>query len=462
MTDFSREFESRIHALKADFVAITQWQAFCAQDGSPACHARLRTLQDGYRRQLRELRQAVRANFSQFDARRVSTLMALPSQRLDGAELTLHRIWLGGALPALAAEAVRQWQCAIDASGADGYSAALWVWDARQLRQDASFLAAPGARHRIGTCVAAGVRLEVFSLRQLAQTLAPSLCALLEALHQAQRYVNLADFFRLLVLYENGGIYLDVDTMPYRAAPVFLAHPEVPDYVTFAPEPRHICWMNLVDDENGMLVARRGTPALAQMVSLMSERLAALPAHGAGDLHDATYSVWRAHLGRSFAGYHQLAAAHAVLFDEAHESVISGVRGMRLLVDALSGAARPLDDAERQSYARCVANLARHDWRLSDPLALAQLADIATSVETPRMAYAAQLRAEQAGCHYYSFLSQDAALDRVNALFGAYLLAHNAARIAGGDFWCRTRGRTPPSYAGFELHQAPAEGARAC
>lgn len=459
MTDFSGEVEGRVNELKAAFVAIQQWQTFCAQDGTQAYHARLRAMRDAYRRSLCELRHAVRARFSQFDAGRIASLMAVPTLPLDAAEMIMHRIWLGGPLPALAAEAVRQWQCAIAASRADGYTLALWVWDFDQLRHNASFIAAPAANFRIGTCVAGGTRLEVHSLRQLALARAPDLCALLEALHTQRRYVNLADFFRLMILHETGGIYLDVDTMPYRAATVFLARPEVPDYVVFAPEPRHICWMNLIDDENGLLVAKRGNPALAQMVSQMRANLLAPGAH---DLHDATYAVWRAHLGRSFASYHQLVAKHSILHEDVPEAVISGVCGMRLVVDAISGEACPLSDAERSAYDRCVAVLAQRGWTLSDPLELAQLAQLTTTLETPRMAYAAQLRAQPESCHYYSFLSNDEQLDRVNALFGAYLMAKNAQRIGQGSFWCRTRGRPQPSYAAFDTTYATTGAPQAC
>lgn len=459
MSDLSDEIQARVNELKAAFVAMQQWETFCAQDGSQAYHARLRTMRDTYRRGLYELRHAVRTCFSQFDAGRVASLMAIPTLPLDAGEMIMHRIWMGGSLPVLAVEAVRQWQCAIAASRADGYTLALWVWDVDQLRQHASFIAAPAASYRIGTCVAGGARLEVHSLKQLALARAPDLCALLEALHSQRRYVNLADFFRLMILHEMGGIYLDVDTMPYRAAPVFLARPEVPDYVVFVPEPRHICWMNLIDDENGLLVAKRGNPALAQMVSQMSANLLA---PGAPDLHDATYAVWRAHLGRSFASYHQLAARHSILHEAAPEAVISGVCGMRLVVDAISGEARPLSDAEREAYNLCVAALAQRGWRLNDPLELAELAQVTTTLETPRMAYAAQLRAQPESCHYYSFLSNDEQLDRVNALFGAYLMAKNAQRIGQGGFWRRTRGRPQPSYATFDTQYAATGAPQAC
>lgn len=459
MTEFIHEVESRLNELKAAFVVMKQWETFCTQDGTQAYHARLRGMRDNYRRGLNELRHAVRARFSQFDAGRMASLMAVPTLPLDESETTMHRIWLGGPLPAMAAEAVRQWQCAIAASRAEGYALALWVWDAHQLRHDPAFIASAAAPYRIGTCVAGGARLEVHSLRQLALARAPGLRDLLEALHSQRRYVNLADFFRLMILHEAGGIYLDVDTMPYRAATVFLARPEVPDYVLFAPEPRHICWMNLIDDENGVLVAKQGNPALARMVDQMSANLMSPHTH---DLHDATYAVWRAHLGCSFTSYHQLAGRHSILHDDAPEAVVSGVAGMRLVVDAISGEARPLSPAERAAYDLCVGALSQRGWTLDDPLELAGLAQLTTTLETPRMAYAAQLRAEPESCHYYSFLSTDVQLDRVNALFGAYLLARNAQRIGQGGFWCRTRGRLQPTYAGFDAAYSATGAPQAC
>ncbi|HEY0065459.1 MAG TPA: glycosyltransferase [Telluria sp.] len=461
MTDFMIDVGTRLGELKAAFIAIAQWEAFAQADSAGTYQARASLLRENYQRRLRELRQAVRANFAQFDAGRIGSLMALPTLPLDPAELHLHRIWLGGPLPALAAEAARQWQCAIDAIGAD-YTATLWVWNAHQLRADAGFVAGAGPAFRIGSCVRAGVRFEVHSLQQLAQARMPQLGAALEALHAQACYVNLADFFRVLILHEAGGIYLDVDTMPYHAATVFLARPEVPDYVMFAPAPRHVCWMNLVDDENGMLVAKRGTPALAALLGTMAPRLAALRAPDRRALHDATYAVWRAQMAHSFTSYQALAASHSILPDDAPEAVISGVRGMRLVVDALSGAARPLDAGEQAAYQACAAALEQRGWQLADPLELGQLVQLTTIVETPRMAYAAQLRAQPASCHYYSFLSDDVRLDRVNSLFGAYLLARNALRIARGDFWTPTRGRMPALHAARAGTLGHAQAVRPC
>lgn len=458
--DFMTEVETRLGELKADFIAIRQWEAF-APAGAPY-QDRVRMLEAGYVRGVRALRQRVRANFAHFDAARMSSLMALPTMPLDAAELRLHRIWMGGPMPALALDAARQWQSAIDAAHQRAnYSASLWVWNARQLRAEPGFIASPGPGCRLGICVAAGLHFEVHGLERLARERTPALVPLLEALHAQGRFVNLADFFRVLVLHEAGGIYLDVDTMPYRAATVFLARPEVPDYAIFAPAPRHLCWMNLVDDENGMLVAKRGTPALAALLAQMSARLLALRAPGARDLHDATYAAWREQLGHAFTSYHDLATGHSILHDDSAEAVVSGVRGMRLVVDAFTGAARPLDAGEQAAYEACAAALEQRGWRLPDPLALARVAELTSIAEIPRMAYAAQLRAQPASCHYYSFLSDDERLDRVNSLFGAYLLARNAQRIAAGGFWHATRGRAPALHGGAE-HRAGAHWTTSC
>ncbi|SHH56376.1 glycosyltransferase [Massilia sp. CF038] len=461
MNDFMTDVTARLEELKAAFIAIQQWQAFEQSAPDSAYQARVGLLRENYQRRLRELRQAVRTNFAHFDASRTASLMALPTLPLDAAERRTHRIWLGGPLPAMAVEAARQWQCAIDGADAD-FASALWVWDAQQLQADPRYVASVGPGYRIGSCVAAGVRLEVCSLRELALARMPAIGASLEALHAQGCYVNLADFFRLLILHEEGGIYLDVDTMPYRGATLFLACPEVPDYVLFAPAPQHICWMNLVDDENGMLVAKRHTPALATMLAQMASRLALLAAPDRGALHDATYAVWRAHMGQTFTSYQALAASHAILHDETAEAVVSGVHGMRLVVDALTGEARPLAPDEQAAYRACTAALAERRWQLPDPLELAQLADLTTVDEIPRMAYAAQLRAQTPGCHYYSFLSHDPQLDRVNHLFGAYLLARNALRIARGQFFSPTRGRAPALHPSFSANQRDTQAVRPC
>lgn len=444
---FDIDYELQVRELKAEFLALRQWELLASQhDGvRPEYVERLRLQRQGWRHRLAALRAHVRLHFDRFDARRVSSLLALPSRPLAPAELLLHRIWMGGPLPDAVRQAICQWGAALDEvdlpPGA-GYRSLLWVWDAAQLAGDPLFR--PGAegtaRYGIG-----GHQLEVHELAPFVRHHVPALAARLQQLHAAACYVNLSDYLRILVLREWGGIYLDADTMPYRAATVLLARPEVPDYVSFASaggqvRACHVSWLNLVRDENGFLVARRGDPAVAALAAEMTDALAALPALRPRLLQEATYYRWRQHVGQTLLACHDMLQDYGVLADARPERVVAGVPGMRLRRDGDSGTPVPLSPAEQQAYEQTVATLAARDWRLPQPLLLERLVELAWVSEVPPPAYAPQLRAQPDSCNYYSFLSDDPCLDRVNRLFAAYLLARNGARIARGGFWSPIRG----------------------
>lgn len=466
MMEFDLQYEVLIKNLKYEFLTCQQWELYCTtnhvHDGSS--QARLGVLQENFRQHLFELQQFVQANFALFDARRVSSLLGVPTQPMNGSERLLHRIWMGGPPPPIVREAMRQWQHALEATGTDddgGYASLLWVWDQPQLRDCAEFIAAPaGTGYRIGSYALDGRRIAVHSLRAMALDLFAHHFALINTLHGYGYFVNLADFFRLVILQHHGGIYLDADTLPYRSATIFLAKPEVPDYLHVSTaggqvQQCFVSWMNLVSDENGVLIAKKGNPAIAQMVRRMDHNLASLnpwqvphqaqqPAAArayAAMLHRATYDVWRQDLGHTLLSYDHLEKSYSALHEAKQEQMVSGVRGMRLVVDAWTNQALPLTEAEQESYQRCVSALDRLEWRLAHPLDLPVVAELIQVEEVPRMAYAPQLRAEPESCNYYSFLSHDSQLDRVNALFAGYLTALNAQRIGEGNFWCKTRGR---------------------
>ncbi|GGC00089.1 glycosyltransferase [Pseudoduganella buxea] len=458
---FELEYDLLIGELKADFLACRQWELLC-QDGpaDPAHVERLRLQQQGWRHRLAALRRHVRDHFEWFDARRVSSLLGIPTRALAPDELLLHRIWMGGPVPDGVRQAVGQWGAALDELAAPpgrGYRSILWVWDAAQLAADPWFRpGADGARpfHLGGYC-AGGDTIDVCSLAALVERHAPALAGRLAGLHAGRWFVNLSDYLRILLLRECGGIYLDADTMPYRAATVFLARPEVPDYVHFAlvggrVQASVVSWLNLVRDENGVLVARRGDAAVRELAAAMEGALAALPEVPlvptapspafARLLQEATYHQWRRHLGSTLLSYQEMVEAHGVLADGRAEPVVAGVRGMRLDFDGDTGAPLPLSPEERHWRERCVAALAQRGWRLGHPLALERLVELDWVSEVAPPAYAPQLRANPACCNYYSFLSTDGELDRVNTLFAAYLLARNDDAIARGGFWCRIRG----------------------
>ena len=454
MNQFELEFETRIRQLKSEFLAWRRAAQQAAQHGNAQTGARERSLHLSHAGHVAELRAMVQANLHRFDARRASSLLALPSRTLDYEERILHRIWMGSALPQVAREAMLQWNAALLEAGAeDGYRQMLWVWDEAQVKGDACFarnvsMSAGG----IGRYTVGSAELEVYSLRSLVHEFLAPLSPLIEALQAKRYFVNLSDLFRLVILREFGGIYLDVDTLPYRSAPVFLAKPEVPDY--HEPGAAHVSWMNLYRDENGALVAARNDAAVAGMVRQIADNLARLPrkmheVHElplmrsssaearayAALLQDATYGVWVAQMGRSFLAYCDISERHCVLHDGQCEAVPAGLEGMRLVTDALTNEPVPLSERERRNFERCVHGLDARDWRLGDALELEALGEVFCLDEHPRMAYPPQLRSRIANCAYYSFLSHDERLDRVNTLFGAYLIKKNAQRIAGAGFW---------------------------
>lgn len=440
------EYEVQIAELKAQFMACQQWELFCRQQGGQeGPHAeRLRMLREGCRRRLALLRRHVREHFARFDARGVSSLLGIPSRALAGDELALHRIWLGGSPPATVRTAICQWEAALDAVGHGdaerGWSLVLWVWDGAQLAGDPRLRAQAeeGADPLLlGRYVAGRNSLQVRSLRALARRQGALPPGLIEGLLAARRYVNLSDYFRLLVLREHGGVYLDADTMPYRAATTFLARPEVPDYVRFTWADGQVgasavSWLNLVDDENGLLVARRGDAAVRALVAATEGALAALPpAADATALQRATWGLWKREIGTTLLAWHDVEREHGVLHEGRHEPMLAGLTGMRLR-HGDDGRPLPLTEHEERCYRHTMAALAARDWHLETPRDLERHAEIEWVSELPRMAYSPQLRARNPACNYYSFLSDDPRLDRVNALFAAYLLDVNGERIRRG------------------------------
>jgi len=113
---------------------------------------------------------------------------------------------------------------------------------------------------------------------------------------------------------------------------------------------------------------------------------------------------------------------------------------MRLDVDWITQESAPLDAAEQASYARCVGALARAGWPADAWRRLDSMARVCWADEVPRLAYAPQLRTAAGNLHYYSFLSRDPDLDRVNALFGQWLIARNAEAMRDPRWWAPVQG----------------------
>jgi hypothetical protein len=466
---FLNEYESTLAQIKTQFVARQQC-ATLAEAGVPGAESlrrralQLRRLHD---EQVAELRAQVRDRFDAFDAGAVSSLVAFPAQSLTAEESVLHRIWIGGPPPAAVREAIRQWGVALDVTRrAVGrrYRSMLWAWDERQFADDPRFERGAGAaayaigRYRVGER-AGETMVDVGSLAALLHDFAAAHAALLAELHAKGYYVNLSDIARQLVLKVFGGIYMDADTIPSRTSTIFLAHPEMPDYLGAAGDRActrsrpHVSWLNAFEDENGFLVSRKDNAALDQIIVETGLMLAGLrggvpvrdarspqAAEFAAQLHGATYGAWRAHLGRSLLAYDEVARDHCMLQGDARERRPIGLHGLRLDVDWLTQQAVPLSAQEQASRARCVDALARRGWRLDAGTRLEDVARVCYADEIPRLAYAPQLRTAEGNLHYYSFLSRDESLDRVNAVFGAWLIARNADAMRDPAWWARVKG----------------------
>lgn len=431
---FRAEYEARIGDLKFEFVKYQRETSL--------------VLLERYQRGVAQLREWLAAHGNLFDAARCSSLFCVPTRPLAASEKRLHRIWLGGAIPDDAREVISQWgdaQQAVNNAEGNEWVGMLWVWDARQLARDAYFIPASTINGGyLGEYDAGNHRLRVHSLSELAQKRVGDNLGFIHQLHDKRYYATLSDYFRFLILIEMGGLYMDIDTIPHRSATLFLVKPEVPDYLQFLPggQVSHVSWLNLFLDETGMIISRKGDISLCRMLAGLDQIYAAesgeVPDKNSvyeRKLFDPFYQLWSRHIGCAFLSHDRFCRDYGVLYNAVPQTVTCGIRGMRLLEDVITNERFPLSEEEQHSYRQCVSRLEQVDWQLEQPLDLARYAEIFTVDEVPRMAYPAQIRSDIEHYHYYSVLSHDHRLDRVNQLFGEYLIADNRRQIAAGNYW---------------------------
>lgn len=378
-----------------------------------------------------------------------SSLFVVPTFELPPEQRLIHRIWLGSTPPFEVNEAIRQWFSAIN-EGAPQTTASfrqiLWVWQKEQILSDSRFRSRGGEDPcQLGEIVTDQGSMQVNCLHQLLSQTSGQNDDFIHQLHQQRYYATLSDYFRLLILLEYGGVYMDADTLPYKPVSWFLCRPEIPAIQHFpdaSKNPAYLSWLNLFLDETGMIIAAKGEPAIADIFNRLNQAYAgidgAVPPRNSQwerQVFELFYTLWSEHWNRTFISHELFCQRYAVFFRGEKEEVLCGVRGMRLLEDIISGEHRPLSEQEKGSYQRAVRQLEGAGWQLNTPQELEQLVEIYTIAETPRIAYSLQMRSDIEHFHYYTVLSEDPVLDRVNTLFGHYLLENNSRRIAGGDFW---------------------------
>lgn len=379
----------------------------------------------------------------------VSSLFVVPTFELPPEQRLIHRIWLGGVPPFEVNEAVRQWFSAINEGVPQTtapFQQVLWVWHREQLLTDARFRSKPGDHPcQLGEILTDAGIMQVNSLRQLLSYHSSGNDDFIHQLHQQRYYATLSDYFRLLILIEYGGVYMDADTLPYKPVSWFLFRPELPATKHFpdgSKNAAYLSWLNLFLDETGMIAAAKGEPAVADIFMRLNQAYVGLesqvPAKNSQwerQIFELFYFIWCVHWKTTFISHDLFCQRYAVFFQGEKDEVLCGVRGMRLLEDIISGEHQPLSESEKSRYQRTVMQLDAVDWTLDEPLKLEQLAEVYRVTEVPRIAYSLQMRSDIEHFHYYTVLSEDPVLDRVNTLFGHYLLENNSREIARGNFW---------------------------
>ncbi|GFM11840.1 MULTISPECIES: GNAT family N-acetyltransferase [Enterobacter] len=370
----------------------------------------------------------------------LSSLFAVPVTELACNERILHRIWLGGLLPRNVEQTIMQWQQAISVSS-DDFQQMLWVWDIQQLETDSRFVLQHGNDPlQLGVLFLPGALVRVNSLSKLVSSLDNILSFMLQQLHTKGYYATLSDFFRLAILVEYGGVYIDADTLPAPPASLFLHKPEIPDFIT--PNNQRICWLNLYLDETGMIIARRENQELSSLLTQLSQIYRDWPqpvtdktAYSERAIFEPFYKLWCEQLGVTQLSHMDFCQKYSVFgFDRLHERVC-GIKGMRLQEDIHGGTYCALSAEELENYDFTIERLKERKWKLASPFDLEHISRMFSERELLQIAYAPQLRAEIPYYHYYGVLSNDEQLDKVNSLFCDYLIALNGKMISAGDYW---------------------------
>ena len=469
---FYQQYELQLNTLKDDFLRQTNWQKYCLENNIDHLvgHIRLNQFEADFTAKVDKLHAFIQENFRYFNANKVSSLLAMPSQSLDANELIFHRIWLGSNLPDIAIKSINQWNHAFAVVDNDlglKYHNVVWVWDLDQLSNDKEFEVTSVAEdYLIGYYNTNKYKTLVKSLKLLMQNYPEIDSEFMQQLNAKRYFVDLSDYFREFLLHEFGGIYVDADTVPYRAATVFLAKPEVPDYyvyktssVTGEIEKIHVNWLNLLYDENGMQIAKKGNSALARIISNMNENISQLDKNIPDRsnlekfrayqllVHDATYGEWQSQIGGSFIAYTDIVTkGYLVALSKQPETALLGLYGMRIIYDPVNNMKLPLNKFEQECYSNCIKRLEACNWALKNPLQLQSFAPVTFIDEFIRIAYHPQLRTAIYEYNYYSFMSHDNKLDQVNNLFSAFFIEVNAEAINHPHYWARMNGERSDYY----------------
>lgn len=396
-----------------------------------------------WEKEFQQIRSLVKTYQREFSLDDLSSIFAINTTKIE--DLNLHRIWLGGDLSNLSRQAIYQWEQLIrhvHQHHQKNIQSYLWIWDEDQLSNSPHFVsdktAFPGDAI-VGAYCFGPVKLWVRSLSLMLKREKPHLWEHFNLLYAGGYYVNLSDYTRFFILEREGGIYIDVDTIPHKYSAIMLRFPEVPAGTVLS------C-LNSFRDEDGFILAAAEDPFMHDMRRHLDAHIAGIEKRHLRDplqrerverdFFNSFYEIWSSALTQRILDYSSFFDRYSILGPMEREEIPIGIFGMRVLFEArLGNELVPLTAEEKAHYDAVIQCLEQFEWSLPNALDLEKHISLLKNEERLRVVYFTQLRNTDDLFNYYSVNSKDPELDRVNNLFAQYLVAHNAAQIRQGNFW---------------------------
>jgi GNAT superfamily N-acetyltransferase len=396
-----------------------------------------------WEKEFQQIRSLVKTYQPEINLDDLSSIFAISTTTIE--DLNLHRIWLGGDLSDLSRQAIHQWEQLIrhiDQHHQKSIQSYLWIWDEDQLSNSPHFISDKTAfpcDAIIGAYCFGPVKLWVRSLSLMLKREKPDLWEHFNLLYAGGYYVNLSDYTRFFILEREGGIYIDVDTIPHKYSAIMLRFPEVPAGTVLS------C-LNSFRDEDGFILAAADDPFMHDMRRHLDAHIAGIEKRHLRDplqresverdFFNSFYEIWSSALTQRILDYSSFFDRYSILGPMEREEIPIGIFGMRVLFEArLGNELVPLTAEEKAHYDAVIRCLEEFEWSLPNALDLEKHISLLKNEERLRVVYFTQLRNTDDLFNYYSVNSTDPELDRVNKLFAQYLVALNAAQIRRGNFW---------------------------
>lgn len=452
--DYYNEYDTIVRAAEKIFSRINACELTFKKTSKVKYNDNAIKLKEIHKNYINRLRKITNGIDDPIFFRDAKTLLAVPSKKLEKDEFLIHRIWLGDSIKDSSKSSLAQWGsalCYLENKTKLVYKSILWVWDEGQLINDCFFeRKKDNDQYTIGIYHYHGGGAIVKSLDLLIKKIHSDNEFIYHYLHERSCYCILSDIFRLSVINAYGGIYVDCDTIPHRTIMNFIINPEVPSYYKtnittqgFLSRSK-ISWMNFYKDENGALVTTKNNDSISSLIGqidlFLSGQFKSCVLKGLSQdtikyLHASVYEIWRREIGYTLYSYYEVQEKFSTLSPAKSEAMISGIKGARITKNHVDNVYLPLSKTESMYFNSCLYNLESLNWELKDINDLEQYAEIEFITERPRVLYHPQLRHRNFYFNFYSFMSEDINLNRLNDVFCKYVINKLDGDIAQGNYW---------------------------